>query len=94
MPEYGFSLNRIFPYKDGIFDSVLICEYMGQRKPVFLHIFRSVFPNFSPLLQRQDTNFLMKKKQKETGFNTSVIKPLFTKYILKEKKIKLIKYAS
>ena len=38
----GFSLTRILPYKDRIYDSVLIRENMGQWKPVFSHIFRSV----------------------------------------------------
>ena len=33
MPENGFSLTPIFPYKDRIVDSVLIREYTGQRKP-------------------------------------------------------------
>ena len=35
MPEYRFSLTRIFPYKDKIYDYVLIREDTGQRKPVF-----------------------------------------------------------
>ena len=35
MPEYGFSLTRIFPYKDRIGDAALIRENMDQRKPVF-----------------------------------------------------------
>ena len=38
MPEYGFSLIHIFPYKGKIIDLVLIREYTGQRKPVFWHI--------------------------------------------------------
>ena len=41
MPEYGFSLNRIFPYKDRIYDYVLIREDTGQRKPVFWNFLRS-----------------------------------------------------
>ena len=32
MLEYGFSLTRIFPYKDRIVDFVLIRENTGQRK--------------------------------------------------------------
>ena len=42
MPEYGFSLTRIFPYKERFVDSVLVPENTGQRKPVFWHILRSV----------------------------------------------------
>ena len=38
MPEYGFSLTRIFLYKDEILDSVLIQENTRQRKPVFWHV--------------------------------------------------------
>ena len=30
MREYGFSLTRILPYKDKIYDSVLIRENIGQ----------------------------------------------------------------
>ena len=37
MPGYGFSLTRIFPYKDSvyyrIYDSILTREKNGQRKP-------------------------------------------------------------
>ena len=36
-----FSLTRVFPYKDGIVDFVLMGENTGQRKPVFWHILRS-----------------------------------------------------
>ena len=43
MPEYGFSLTRIFRYKDRIVDFVLIPESAGQRKPVFWHILRNVY---------------------------------------------------
>ena len=39
MSEYGFSLTRIFPYKDIIVDSIPIRENAGQRKPVLRHIF-------------------------------------------------------
>ena len=35
MVKYGLSLTRIFPYKDSIYDSVLIQENMVQKKPVF-----------------------------------------------------------
>ena len=42
MPEYGFLLNCIFPYKDRTVDSVLIRENTGQWKPVFSHILCSV----------------------------------------------------
>ena len=38
MPEYGFSLTRIFLYKDRIYNYVLIREDTGQRKPVFWNI--------------------------------------------------------
>ena len=31
--EYGFTLTRIFLYKEIVLVSVLIREYMGQRKP-------------------------------------------------------------
>ena len=40
LPEYGFSLTRIFPYKDRIEYSVLMRGHTGQRKPVvsyFVH---------------------------------------------------------
>ena len=42
MPEYRFSLTRMFPHNDKIFDFVLIREYEGQRKPVVWHILRSI----------------------------------------------------
>ena len=35
MSEYGFSLTRIFSYKDRVVDTVLIRENTGQRKPIF-----------------------------------------------------------
>ena len=38
MPEYGFSLARIFPYKERIVDFVFMWESAGQKKPVFWHI--------------------------------------------------------
>ena len=34
--------NLYFPFKDRIYDSVLIRENTGQRKPVFCHLLRSV----------------------------------------------------
>ena len=43
MPEYRFFPERIFPYKDRIFDSVFVKEYMDQRKPVLWHILRSEY---------------------------------------------------
>ena len=49
MREYGFLLTRILKYNDGIYDSVLIPENMGQWKPVFSHILCSenqVFRDF------------------------------------------------
>ena len=42
MREYGFSLTRILPYKDKIYDFVLIQENKGQWKPVFSRILYSV----------------------------------------------------
>ena len=41
MPEYGFSLTRIFPHKDRIEDSVSLQENTSQRQPVFWYILRS-----------------------------------------------------
>ena len=38
MREYGFSLTRILPDKDKIYDFVLIRESTAQWKPVFSHI--------------------------------------------------------
>ena len=38
MREYGFSLTRILPYKDKIYDSVPLRENTGQSKHVFSHI--------------------------------------------------------
>ena len=32
---YGFSLTRILPYKDKIYDFVIIRENTGHRKSVF-----------------------------------------------------------
>ena len=42
MQEYGFSLTRILPYRDKIYDFVLMWENTGQWKPVFSHILCSV----------------------------------------------------
>ena len=55
MPEYGFSLTCIFPYKDRIVDSVQPGEYMGQRKPAIWHILHSAYwkkywKNVNPLM--------------------------------------------
>ena len=41
MPDYRFFMIRIFSYEDTIVDSVLIREYMGQRKCTCWHILRS-----------------------------------------------------
>ena len=41
MPDYRFFMIRIFSYEDIIVDSVLIREYMGQRKRICWHILRS-----------------------------------------------------
>ena len=38
MPEYGFSMTRIFLYKYKTYNTVLIREYTGQRKPVYQRI--------------------------------------------------------
>ena len=42
MQEYGFSQTRVFPYKNGIEEFVLIRENAGHRKLVFWHILRSL----------------------------------------------------
>ena len=42
MPGYGFSLTDISPGKDRIYDSVLLQDNAGQRKPVFWHTLHSV----------------------------------------------------
>ena len=44
MREYEFSLTRFLPYKDKIYDFLLIRENTGQWKPVFSHILRSEGP--------------------------------------------------
>ena len=46
VPEYGFSLTCIFPYKDRIYNSVLIREWTSQTKPLLWHILRSVKSSF------------------------------------------------
>ena len=38
MSEYGFSLTRLFPNKNKIYDSILIRENTDQIKPVLSHI--------------------------------------------------------
>ena len=38
MPEYEFSLIDILAYRTQIYNSALIREYTGQRKPIFWHI--------------------------------------------------------
>ena len=46
----GFSLTRIFLYKDRIYDSALIVENLSHRKPRFWHIlYCAVHPYFEPL---------------------------------------------
>ena len=42
MLEYEFSLTCIFPYKDKIFDSVLIREYAVRENP-YSRIFYAVY---------------------------------------------------
>ena len=46
MREYGFSLTRILPYKDKIYDFVLIRE-----NPVFSHILCSELEAYLVLFQ-------------------------------------------
>ena len=50
MPKYGFSLTRIFSYKDRIVDSVLLRENAGQRKRVLWHISCSDMPFYNKSL--------------------------------------------
>ena len=38
MPEFGFSLTRVLPYKDKTVHSAVIWENTGQRNP-YSHIF-------------------------------------------------------
>ena len=45
LPEYWFSLNHLFPYKDRIIDSVLIRENIDQSTPVFWHLQKYSFAN-------------------------------------------------
>ena len=47
MPEYGFSLTSILPYKGRFYESVLTRENMGQWEPVFLHILCSDISNYA-----------------------------------------------
>ena len=42
MQEYTFSLTRILPYKDKIYDSILIRDITVQPKLVFSHILCNV----------------------------------------------------
>ena len=42
MLEYGFSITRIFPFRDKIYDSVLIGENKGQKNPEYSGIFCAV----------------------------------------------------
>ena len=59
MPEYEFSLIRIFPYKDKIVDPVLIEKKTGQRKTVFWHTFHSdifVQKSFCKLMLQEKKN--------------------------------------
>ena len=35
--EYGFSLNRIFPSKDKILDTVLIQEYVSEKTRILIY---------------------------------------------------------
>ena len=44
MREYGFSLTRILPYMDRIYNSVFIQKNKGQEQPVFSHILDSEKP--------------------------------------------------
>ena len=39
MPEHEFSLIRILLDMDSIYDSVLVQENTGHRKPVFFHVY-------------------------------------------------------
>ena len=43
MSEYGFYVNCVSLYKNGIYDSVVVRENTGQRKPEFFHILRSAY---------------------------------------------------
>ena len=52
MPEYGFSVTRIFPYKNGIFDSVKRNAFSGiffAVKIRRLNFLGSYWPYFLPL---------------------------------------------
>lgn len=42
MPELQTSLTRIFPYKEGIINSVLKRVKKAQSKPIFWHILSNV----------------------------------------------------
>ena len=79
MREYGFSLTCILPYKDRIYNYVLIREKTGQWKPVFSHILYSnklyifhthscviiiIISLISPLLELIDGKFWINTTQK------------------------------
>ena len=42
VPEYRFTLTRIFPYKNKIADFVFIREKLSQTKPKFRYVLHSV----------------------------------------------------
>ena len=79
MREYGFSLTCILPYKDRIYNYVLIRENTGQWTPVFSHILCSnklyifhthscviiiIISLISPLLELIDGKFWINTTQK------------------------------
>ena len=63
MRKYVFSLTRILPYNDRIYDSVLIRKNTGQWKPVFSHILCSVSGNHFTLLILFDDNATFSARQ-------------------------------
>ena len=83
MPEYGFCLNRIFPYKDRIVNSVLIKENTGQRKPVFWHISLSV--KFDSYVNLDSTTRLL--------FCNICFKLINSKFAKKTRKTLVIKFS-
>ena len=63
MPDHGFSLTCIFPYKDRKLDSDLIRENAGYRRPDFWQILRNVIDinfNFLPRFQDKFLSFAEK----------------------------------
>ena len=48
MPKYEFPMNRIFPYKDRINNSVLIWKITDRRKPELTHILHTEWPRVAP----------------------------------------------